>query len=142
MMRKNTILYLMIGLLLPILNHAQIEDNMIGRTVEKYFARSRTAPTLVSADVVNDALYGRTLKIRIVGHRNRENAELGFAFGSAAAVANRASHKIDQIWVEMDVRYKETETTIAVAPAKCSIDCIILGTEVYSYWWENCLQFL
>ena len=97
---------------------------------------------LLSADIVDDVIYGRTLKIRIVGHRNRENEELGFAFGAAAAVANRANRKFDQIWVEMDVRYKETETTIAAASAKCSIDCIILKTEVYSYWWENCLEFL
>jgi len=142
-MKSKVLLKLItLGLLIPVLNYGQINDSQISRTVEKYFARSRTAPTLISADVVDDIMYGRTLKIRISGHRNRENDELGFAFGAAAAVANRASSKFDQIWVEMDVRYKETETTIASAPAQCSIDCIVTKVQVYEYWWENCLEFL
>jgi hypothetical protein len=143
MMRSKILFCLLVsGMLMPLSNFAQIHDSQISRTVEKYFARSRTAPMLISTDIVDDIMYGRTLKIKIVGHRNRENAELGFAFGAAAAVANRADVIFDQIWVEMDVRYKETETTIASASAKCSIDCIVTKVEEYDYWWKNCLEFL
>ena len=121
---------------------AQIQDRYIGSTVEKYFARNRTAPTIISAEVVDDIMYGRTLKIRILGHRNSENEDLGFAFGAAAAVANQASNQFDALWIEMDVRYKAVETTVAVAPALCSIEAIVHKTRSFGTWWEDCLEIL
>lgn len=87
-------------------------------------------------------MYGRTLKIRIQGHRNSENEDLGFAFGAAAAVANQASNKLEAIWIEMDVRYKAVETTVAVAPAPCSIEAIVHKSRSFGEWWENCLEIL
>ena len=129
-------------LLVPILLSAQIQDRHIASTVEKYFARNRSAPLIISADVVDDFLYGRTLKIKIQGHRNSENEDLGFAFGAAAAVANQASNTFDALWIEMDVRYKAIETTIAVAPAQCSIEAIVQKSRSFGEWWEDCLEIL
>jgi len=128
--------------LLPLIISAQIQDHHIPGTVEKYFTRNRTSPTMIAAEVVDDYIYSRTLKIRIRGHRNSENADLGFAFGAAAAVANRATNPIKTIWVEMDVRYKKIETTIAVAPADCSVEAIVTKTRSFDSWWEGCLEFL
>ncbi|MCF7922233.1 MAG: hypothetical protein K9M55_05980 [Candidatus Marinimicrobia bacterium] len=127
---------------IPFLLSAQIHDRHISSTVEKYFARNRTAPTIISAEVVEDFLYGRTLKIRILGHRNSENEDLGFAFGAAAAVANQAANPFEALWIEMDVRYKATETTVAVAPALCSIEAIVQKSRSFGEWWENCLEIL
>ncbi len=127
---------------LPVLVFAQIQDRHIASTVEKYFARNRTAPTIISAEVVDDILYGRTLKIRIQGHRNSENEDMGFAFGAAAAVANQATNTFEALWVEMDVRYKEVETTVAVAPALCSIEAIVHKSRSFGEWWENCLEIM
>ena len=121
---------------------AQIRDHHIATTVEKYFARNRTAPTLISVDLSDDFMYGRTLKIRIRGQRNTENEDIGFAFGAAAAVANQASIKIETLWVEMDVRYKSIETTVAIAPAPCSIDAIVIKSTSFGSWWEDCLEIL
>mgnify|MGYP006863446650 FL=1 len=129
-------------MLLPILLSAQIQDRYLASTVEKYFARNRTAPTIISAEVVDDIMYGRTLKIRIQGHRNSENEDLGFAFGAAAAVANQATNQLDALWIEMDVRYKAVETTVAVAPALCSIEAIVHKTRSFGAWWEDCLEIL
>ncbi|NQV30537.1 MAG: hypothetical protein HQ508_06590 [Candidatus Marinimicrobia bacterium] len=129
-------------IIFPVLLVAQISDSHISSTIEKYFARNRTAPTLVSVEIVDDYMYGRTLKVRIQGHRNSENEDLGFAFGAAAAVANQASDKFEVLWVEMDVRYKRLETTIAVAPAQCSIEAIVLKSRTFSDWWEKCLEIL
>ncbi|MBC8377008.1 MAG: hypothetical protein H8E26_13260 [FCB group bacterium] len=129
-------------MLVPILLSAQIQDRHLSSTVEKYFARNRTAPTIISAEVVDDIMYGRTLKIRIQGHRNSENEDLGFAFGAAAAVANQASNKLEALWIEMDVRYKAVETTVAVAPALCSIEAIVYKSRSFGEWWENCLEIL
>lgn len=146
--RKGTLLDRIINrisallLIFPVLLVAQISDRHLSSTVEKYFARNRTAPTLISAEIVDDYLYGRTLKIRIQGHRNSENEDLGFAFGAAAAVANQASVSFDVLWVEMDVRYKQLETTIAVAPAPCSIEAIVMKSRAFSEWWEKCLEIL
>lgn len=135
--------YLRIAILIvPIFLSAQIQDRHVARTVEKYFARNRTAPAIISADVVDDFLYGRTLKIKIQGQRNTENEDLGFAFGAAAAVANQASTAFDVLWVEMDVRYKAVETTVAVAPALCSIEAIVHKSRSFGEWWENCLEIL
>ncbi len=128
--------------MLPIILWAQIQDHYIPQTVEKYFTRNRTSPTIIATEVISDYIYGRTLKVRIRGHRNSENADLGFTFGAAAAVANRASTPIKTIWVEMDVRYKKIETTIAVAPADCSIEAIVTKTRTFGSWWEGCLEFL
>ncbi|NQV14927.1 hypothetical protein HQ531_05660 [bacterium] len=127
---------------MPLLLQAQIRDQHIATTVEKYFARNRTAPTLISVNLSEDYMYGRTLKIRIHGHRNTENEDIGFAFGAAAAIANQTSSKIETLWVEMDVRYKKIETTIAVAPAPCSIDAIVRKSRSFGSWWEECLEFL
>lgn len=131
-----------ISVFLPILLSAQIQDRFIPSTVEKYFARNRTAPAIISAEIVEDIMYGRTLKIKIQGNRNSENEDLGFAFGAAAAVANQASSPLDALWVEMDVRYKAVETTIAVAPALCSIEAIVHKTRSFGTWWEDCLEIL
>ncbi len=128
--------------LLPIMMLGQIRDHHISSTTEKYFNRNRTAPTLISTDIVNDLMYGRTLKITIRGHRNSENQDLGFAFGAAAAIANQASTPFEALWVEMDIRYKQLETTIAVAPAHCSIDAIVRKSRSYDSWWEECLEIL
>jgi len=129
-------------LFLPLILSAQIQDRHIARTVEKYFARNRTAPAIISAEVVDDYLYGRTLKIRIRGNRNSENEDIGFAFGAAAAVANQATSPLDMLWVEMDVRYKAIETTVAVAPAECSVEAIVRKSRSFGDWWEHCLEFL
>ncbi len=127
---------------LPILLSAQIHDRHLASTVEKYFARNRTAPTIISAEVVDDIMYGRTLKIRIHGNRNSENEDLGFAFGAAAAVANQATNELQALWIEMDVRYKAVETTVAVAPALCSIEAIVHKSRTFGEWWEDCLEIL
>lgn len=131
-----------LSLIFPLLLSAQIQDRYISSTVDKYFARNRSAPTILSADVVDDFLYGRTLKIRILGHRNSENEDLGFAFGAAAAVANQAGTAFESLWVEMDVRYKAVETTVAVAPAPCSIEAIVQKSRSFGEWWDDCLEIL
>ncbi|MEA3287960.1 MAG: hypothetical protein U9Q77_11390 [Candidatus Marinimicrobia bacterium] len=138
----NRLPILIILSMLPIFTLAQIQDHHISSTVEKYFNRNRTGPTLISADIVDDFIYGRTLKISIRGHRNSENPDLGFAFGAAAAVANHAANPIKMLWVEMDVRYKKLETTIAVAPTPCSVEAIITKTRTFDSWWQDCLEFL
>lgn len=120
----------------------QIQDRHIASTVEKYFARNRSAPMIISADIVDDFLYGKTLKIKIQGQRNSENEDLGFAFGAAAAVAAQAASDFEFLWVEMDVRYKAVETTLAVAPADCSIEAIVKKTRSFGEWWEDCLEIL
>ena len=127
-------------LLVPILLEARISDRYLAPTVEKYFARDRTAPTLLSVEVIDDFLYGRTLKIRMRGQRNQENTALGFAFGAAASVANQADVPIETLWIELDVRYKHIETSIAVAPADCSIEAIVDKQRSFGFWWKNCLD--
>ena len=141
-LKKHRQYMLPILLLFPLLLSAQIPDRHVASTVEKYFARNRSAPTIISAEVVNDFLYGRTLKIRIQGHRNSENEDLGFAFGAAAAIANQATNTFEALWIEMDVRYKEVETTIAVAPALCSIEAIVQKSRSFGEWWQDCLEIL
>ncbi len=137
----NYRLFVLIAML-PIFLSAQIQDIHISRTVEKYFNRNRTAPTLMTAEVVDDYVYGRTLKITIRGRRNSQNEDLGFAFGAAAAIAGRASNPFEMLWVEMDVRYKDIETTTAIAPAPCSIEAIVRKTRSFESWWDGCLEFL
>ena len=141
-MKRHLKYLLPILLLFPFVLSGQIQDRHVASTVEKYFARNRSAPTIISAEVVDDFLYGRTLKIRIQGHRNSENEDLGFAFGAAAAIANQATNTFEALWVEMDVRYKGVERTIAVAPAQCSIVAIVLKSRSFGDWWENCLEIL
>ncbi|MCF7824341.1 MAG: hypothetical protein K9N35_09245 [Candidatus Marinimicrobia bacterium] len=129
-------------LVFPIFINAQIQDMYISSTVEKYFDRNRTAPTLMSVDVVDDYMYGRTLKLVIRGHRNSKNEDIGFAFGAAAAIAAKANIPMETLWVEMEIRYKTMETTIAVAPAPCSIEAIVYKSRSFGFWWESCLNFL
>jgi len=124
-------------ILIPLVVQAQIQDMHVSGTVEKYFDRNRTSPVLMSAEVVDDYIYGRTLKISIRGRRNRENEDIGFAFGAASAIASKATTPFETLWVEMDVRYKTIETTIAVAPAPCSIDAIVRKTKSFGSWWGN-----
>jgi len=134
-----------LGLLIlsmPLILNAQIKDQYIANTISRYFARNRTAPPLISAELSNDYLYGRTLKIRIQGRRTQENEDIGFAFGAAASIANQTSLPIQTLWVEMDVRYKSVEMTTAIAPADCSIDTIVRKTKSFGTWWQNCLEFL
>jgi len=129
-------------LLFPLMVCSQIQDIYIEGTVEKYFARNRTSPTLMSAEIIDDLMFGRTLKVAIRGQRNSENEDLGFAFGAAAAIAGKATTPFETLWVEMDIRYKSMETTIAVAPAPCSIEAIVKKSRSFASWWEDCLQFL
>lgn len=141
-MRTTLFKLIFVSILFPLLVQAQIQDRYISSTVEKYFNRTRTAPTLMSVELVNDFMYGRTLKVHIIGHRNSENEDIGFAFGAAAAIASQVTTPFESLWVEMDVRYKDTETTIAVAPATCSVDAIVRKSKSFGSWWENCLTFL
>ncbi|NQV16115.1 hypothetical protein HQ531_11705 [bacterium] len=127
--------------LFPVILQAKISDPQISATVEKYFAWSRGEPTLISADIVQDYIYGRTLKIIIIANRNTKEQDLGFAFATAATVANIAATPFDMLWVEMDIHFKNSETTIAIAPAECSIDAMILKNCDFDDWWNGCLQF-
>ncbi|MCF6237994.1 MAG: hypothetical protein L3J79_04135 [Candidatus Marinimicrobia bacterium] len=138
----NRLLTLLVTILIPALTLGQIQDIHISGTVKKYFDRNRSGPTLISAEIIDDFIYGRTLKVKIRGHRNSENPDLGFTFGAAAAVANHAATPFEMIWVEMDVRYKKLETTIAIAPAQCSVEAIVTKTRTFDSWWESCLEFL
>jgi len=133
---------LILLLCLPLVLAAQYEDRQVPGIVQKYFDRNRTSPPLVRADITDDAFYGRTLKIKIQGNRNSVNDDLGFAFGAAAAVAHNTNEPIETLWVEMDVRYKDIETTIAIAPADCSIESIVLKTRTFGDWWDRCLEIL
>ena len=141
-MRHLTNYRAIILFLFPLILSAQLQDIHISRTIEKYFNRNRTAPTLLSSEVLDDYMYGRTLKINIRGQRNSENEDIGFAFGAAAAIAAQANQSFETLWVEMDVRYKNIETTIAVAPAPCSIDAIVRKSRSFNSWWKDCLEFL
>ena len=127
---------------LPVLAFAQYSDQQVGGVVEAYFNRNRTAPPLIRTELVNDAFYGRTLRIKIQGNRNSMNDDLGFAFGAAAAVAAKTGKPVETLWVEMDVRYKEIETTIAVAAADCSIEAIVNKSRSFGDWWDRCLEIL
>jgi len=135
-------LLLILVMLMPTILWGQYHDRQIPGIVETYFQRNRTAPTLLRVEVTEDAFYGRTLRVKIQGNRNTRDADLGFAFGAAAAIANYANDPIASIWVEMNLVYKEVETVIAVAPAPCSIDAIVRHSRTFEDWWDNCLELL
>jgi len=128
-------------ILLPVLITAQISDTQIPHSVKTYFEMNRLGPELISAEVVNHHQSGRTLIIKIVARRNMSGKDLIFAFAAAAAVANFAAKPIDLLWVEMDINFKGSETTLALAPANCTIDAIILKNCETEKWWQDCLQF-
>ncbi len=119
----------------------QIPDAQMAQSVKDYFVRFRTGPELVSVELVNHHQSGRTLKVRIIATRNRSGKDLAFAFAAAAAVANQAMKPVELLWVEMDINFKDSETTMALAPANCTIDALIFGNTETEKWWKDCLQF-
>ncbi len=130
---------LLIGLLLPILLTAQLEDVKIHGCINQYFRLNRGGPTLHNIEIFEHPDLGHTIKLKITSRRNRTQQDLTYGFTSAAAVANLHGH-IEMLWVEMDVRFKTVETTTALASAECSIDALILGNVGYKMWWTDCLQ--
>lgn len=132
---------LFISIVFPVLSMAQISDTQIPSKVQQYFKMNRKGPTLVSTEVVNNHQSGRTIKLKIVANRNSKGKDLAFAFAAAAAVINRADKPFELIWVEMDINFKDLETTMVIAPAMCTIDAIILKNVDTDKWWEDCLQF-
>lgn len=130
-----------IGLvLLPVITLAEIPDIQIPHSVRTYFVRNRLGPELVSTEVINHHQSGRILKLKIIVSRNKSGRDLGFAFAAAAAVANLAKDPFELLWVEMDINFKDSETTDAIAPANCTIDAIILKNQETEKWWKDCLQ--
>ncbi|MBT4130947.1 MAG: hypothetical protein HOG76_06615 [Candidatus Marinimicrobia bacterium] len=125
----------------PFLLSAQIQDVKIRSCIEQYFKLNRAGPELVCIDMFDHPEFGCTIKIKILARRTQSGQDLLFAFAAAAAVANLAEHHIDLLWVEMDINFKELETTMALAPADCTIDAIILGNCKTEKWWNDCLQF-
>jgi len=137
----NTRLILIVIILFPALTTAQIPDVQIPGKVKQYFEMNRLGPKLISAEIVNNHQSGRTLKLKIIARRSKSGKDLGFAFAAAAAVANRADKPIVLFIVEMDINYKDLETTVAIAPANCTIDAIILKNCDMDKWWKDCMQF-
>jgi len=129
-------------ILFPMLILGQIQDAQLAMSVEKYFNMNHSDPSLVSAEITNDFIHGRTLIIKIIGDRNSKQEDLTFAFAVGAAVANRAVIPIEMIWVEVDVRYKGLETSVAIAPVGCCVDAMVDGGCDLKTWWKDCLQFL
>jgi len=141
-MNSRYLLFVLFMLFLfPGLVEAQIPDVKIPSSLEKYFQMNRKGPELVSAEVFNHHQSGRTIKLKIVATRNNSGQDLAFAFAAAAAIANMADRPIELIWVEMDINFKGSETTMALAPANCTIDALILGNCETEEWWKDCLQF-
>lgn len=138
---KNSKLFLSMLIFLPTILLSQIADAQIPASVQKYFERNRLGPTLLSVKIVDDDESGRILKVKIIATRNKSGNDLAFAFAAAAAVANMAELSIDLLWVEMDINFKDLETTMAIAPANCTIDAIILKNTETEKWWQDCLQF-
>ncbi|NQT63250.1 MAG: hypothetical protein HQ556_09870 [Candidatus Marinimicrobia bacterium] len=137
-----SIRYIFIGLVFfPLFLEAQISDVRIPSSIEKYFQMNRKGPELVSAEVFDHHQSGRTLKLKIVATRNNSGKDLAFAFAAAAAIANMADRPVELLWVEMDINFKDSETTVALAPANCTIDAIILKNTETEKWWKDCLQF-
>ena len=128
-------------LMFPMLLSAQIPDVKIPSTIEKYFHMNRKGPELVSAEVFNHHQSGRTIKLKIIASHSNSGKDLAFAFAAAAAIANMADRPIELLWVVMDVNFKGSETTVALAPANCTIDAIILKNTETEKWWKDCLQF-
>ncbi len=125
----------------PLFLSAQIPDIKIPSNIEKYFNMNRKGPELVSAEVFNHHQSGRTIKLKIVASRSNSGKDLAFAFAAAAAIANMSDRPVELLWVEMDINYKGSETTVALAPANCTIDAIILKNIETEKWWQDCLQF-
>jgi len=136
----NFRLLLTIILLTPILLAAKIPDGKIPQSLQKYFHMNRLGPELVSAEVVNHHESGRTLKMRIIARRNNSGKDLVFAFAAAAAIAHYAEKPVDLLWVDMDINFKDSETTHAIAPANCTISAMILKESETEQWWEDCMQ--
>ena len=128
-------------ILLPLLIVAKIPDTQIPHNIKRYFEMNRLGPELISAEIINHHQSGRTLKIKIIARRSMSGKDLIFAFAAAAAVANFAEKPIELLWVDMDVNFKGSETTMAIAPANCTIDAIILKNCETEKWWQDCLQF-
>ncbi len=128
-------------LLFPVLLGAQISDTQIPQSIQRYFKMNRLGPELVNVEVLNHYQSGRTIKLQIIANRNKSGKDLAFAFAAAAAIANFAEKPIELLWVEMDVNFRDSESTMAIAPAKCTIDAIILKNTEMDSWWTDCLQF-
>jgi len=126
--------------LFPFLLSAQNHDVQISHCIGQYFRLNRGGPELIDIEIFEHPEFGHTIKIRIIGRRNRTAQDLGYAFTSAAAVANLHGH-IELLWVEMDITFKDLETTQALAQANCTIDALILGNSNPEQWWNDCLQF-
>ncbi|NQV42563.1 MAG: hypothetical protein HQ506_09430 [Candidatus Marinimicrobia bacterium] len=112
----------------------------IPHCIKQYFQLNRGGPELISIDIFEHPELGHTIRIKIAGRRNRSGQDLVYAFTSAAAVANLHGD-IEMLWVEMDITYKDVETTQALAQAACTIDALIQGNCEIQEWLNNCLQF-
>lgn len=119
---------------------AQSEDVKIPHCIGQYFRLNRGGPELLDVEIFEHPELGHTIKVKINGRRNRAAQDLAYAFTSAAAVANLAGH-IEMLWVEMDINFKDMETTQALADVDCSIDALILGDCNTKKFWENCVRF-
>jgi len=137
-MNLNKLIFLMI--LLPLGAFAKFSDLQVSENVEKFFARNRLGPELVSAELVNHPQSGRTIRLRIIARRNQSDKDLVFAFAAAAAVAHYAERPVDLLWVDMDINFKDSESIRAIAPANCTISALIMKEWETERWWEDCLQ--
>ncbi len=126
----------------PLFLTAHLQDIKILHCVGQYFVLNRGGPELVSVDVFEHPELGRTLKITIIGRRTQTGKDLAYAFTAIAAVANLCEQKFDLLWVEMNGHFKGSDPTMALAPAQCTIDALILQEYEKSKWWNGCLQFL
>ncbi len=127
-------------LFLPLALQAQIPDIKIPHSIEQYFRLNRVGPDLVCVDLIEHPGLGRTIRIKIISRRSQTARDFAFAFAAGAAVANMAEPDIELLWVELEVRFKGSEISTAIAPARCTIDKIILQCET-EVWWDKCVQF-
>ncbi|MBC8376434.1 MAG: hypothetical protein H8E26_10345 [FCB group bacterium] len=127
-------------ILIPQVLNAQIPDVKIPYSIKQYFKLNRVSPELVCVDLFDHPETGRTIRVKIVSRRNETAKDLAIAFAAAAAVANMAEPDIELLWVEMEVNFKDNEITMALAPAKCTIDALIINCET-ERWWQDCLEF-
>ena len=119
---------------------AEINELQLDHALSQYFYMNRKGPELVSVRVMTPSPGERTLKLHIIARRHSRAADLGFAFAAAAAVANLCVNPPNMLEVQMDINYRDYETTLAMAPADCTIDAVILKKSEYDDWWESCLQ--
>lgn len=136
---KSRYLFFLICLF-PLLLSAQFQDLQIPHCIGQYFRLNRGGPELLDVNIFEHPELGHTIRIRIVGRRNRSSQDLAYAFTSAAAVANLHGH-IEMLWVEMAITYKDTEITQALAQADCTIDALIRGNYEIQEWLNKCLEF-